>query len=155
MHYDEAARTYADRHGVRASPQLTVTDDEVAEMLEPRIRDMTVIDVGGGIGLLGLHMAEVAKRVIVIEANPVWAAAWIDLLHRRKPENLPFFFGSANQLSDLITADVAVITTHSDVSGMMSVASTIATIAIDFYGELIDGNPAAFDPWAREARKKA
>lgn len=71
---------YALRHGIESQEMLTVTDDEVAnaiaESLAPRIADKTVIEIGGGIGLLALHMGFWAKRVFCIEANPIWAASF-------------------------------------------------------------------------------
>ena len=114
-----------------------------------------VVDVGGGIGLLGFHIANIAKRVFVIEANPIWTLAHLDFLYREKPKNLSFLFGAAEEFVGQINADVAIVATHSDVAGMMSIASRFAPEAIDIYGELITANPQAYDRWARDARSKA
>lgn len=164
---DEAGRTmsrtsegedYARRHGVRSAPTLTVTTDEtagaIAAILAPRIRGTTVLDLGGGIGLLGLHLADYAARVFVIEANPLWAAAWVDLFHRTKPVNCSYLFGAANEFVGLIRPDVVTICTHSAVDDMMATGHLFSPLVIDVYGELIAANPNAFDPWAREARLK-
>ena len=68
---------YSERHGIDAQAVLIVTDDDtaslIAESLAPRIAGKTVIEIGGGIGLLSLHMGFIAKRVYCIEANPMWS----------------------------------------------------------------------------------
>jgi precorrin-6B methylase 2 len=157
MRWSETANAYAARHGIDAAPYLTVVDDEiaaaVAHILEPRTRDKVVVDVGGGTGLLALHVAASARRVFVVEANPVWAACWIDLFHKRKPKNVSYLFGAASEFIDYIKADVAIVATHSDVRAMMSTARQFAPEAIDIYGELISENPKGFDEWARRARE--
>src|SRR6185437_6657644 len=65
-----AVEAFSERHGIHAAPNLTVLDDEIAalivERLEPRISGKTVVEIGGGIGLLSLRMATVAKRVYCI-----------------------------------------------------------------------------------------
>jgi precorrin-6B methylase 2 len=156
MHRSEVSSAYAHRHEIHAAPTLTVTSEEIAaaiaDRLEPRIRGKTIVDVGGGTGLLAVHLARVARRVFVIEANPIWTAAWLDLYHRRKPKNLSYLFGSASEFVGVVKADVAVVVTHSGLASMMEVAGKLATEVIDVYGEIVASNPAAFDVWAREAR---
>lgn len=155
----ELGEAYSARHGVNAQPNLTVTEDQVAaalaDRLAPRIRGKTVIDIGGAFGLLALHLSTFASRVFVVEANPVYSAAYIELLHSEKPRNLTFLFGDAREFIGLLKVDVAVVCTHSDVGGMMSVARQIADMAIDVHGEMIAANPAGFDEWARNARSAA
>ena len=77
MASSKAYEDYAERHNVRSAPNLTVVENETAEFicahLAPRIADKTVVEIGGGIGMLSLAMATVAKRVYCIEANPTWA----------------------------------------------------------------------------------
>jgi predicted O-methyltransferase YrrM len=67
MKRSEAAMAFSERHNIRSAPVLTVVDDETAalitERLAPRIEGRTVVEIGGGIGLLSLHMASIAKRV--------------------------------------------------------------------------------------------
>jgi predicted RNA methylase len=155
----QSSMAFAERHNVNSAAILTVTDDELAalltEHLAPRIEGKTVVEIGGGIGLLSLHMASVAKRVYCIEANPVWSWVFSQVLLERKPKNVSFLFGSADEFVGCIKADVAVICTHSDVAGMKLVGQQFAPIVIDVYGELIDANPQAFDPYARDARQFA
>lgn len=153
---DESAE-YSDRHGIRAAAVLTVTDDEtaslIAEHLEERIKGKTVIEIGGGIGLLALHMGQYAKRVYCIEANPMWSMTFAHLLLREKPRNVSFLFGTADEFLGQIKGDVAIFCTHSGVDNMKLVAAQFAPTVIDFYGELIAENPSAFDAVARELRK--
>ncbi len=157
-HLSKAGQAYAQRHGVRSAPNLAVMTDEVAGLiaahLHERIEGRTVIDVGGGLGLLALHMASSARRVFVVEANPVWSLAWLEFF-QDKPANVTYVWGAADELLETIRADVALVCTHSDVQGMMAIAQQLAPLAIDVFGELIDENPQAFDEWARNARNSA
>ena len=151
-----ALEAFAKRHGIKAAPNLTVLEDEIAsfivERLEPRIADKTVIEIGGGIGLLSLHMATVAKRVYCIEANPMWSFTFAELLLQRKPKNLSFLFGAADEFVGRIDGDIAIVLSHSGLASMMATARQFAPVAVDFYGELVEANPNAFDPFARQAR---
>jgi hypothetical protein len=151
-----ALDAFAERHGIVAAPNLTVLDDEMAslivERLEPRIAGKTVVEIGGGIGLLSLHMAMVAKRVYCIKANPLWSFTFAELLLKRKPKNLSYLFGAADEFVGAISGDVAIVCTHSGLASMMSTARQFAPVAVDFYGELVEANPKAFDPIASQAR---
>ena len=151
--------SFAERHNIRSAAILTVTDAEVAasitERLEDRIRNKVVVEIGGGLGLLSLYMGTVARRVYCIEANPMWALTFTQLLLEVKPKNVSFLFGAADEFLDLVKADVAVICTHSDVQGMKAVGRQLAKEAIDVYGEMIEANPQAFDPLTRRLRSLA
>lgn len=148
----ETMADYSDRHNINSAAVLTVIDDETAHLIMERIADRiegkTVVEIGGGIGLLSLHMGQVAKRVYCIEANPMWSWAFALVLMKNKPKNVSFLFGAADEFLGTIKADVAVYCTHSDVEGMGLVASQFAPVVIDFYSELIAGNPEAFDKTA-------
>lgn len=152
MEGSEASMDYSERHNINAAAILTVIDDETASLITERIADRiegkTVVEIGGGIGLLSLHMGMVAKRVYCIEANPMWSWTFVNILLKQKPKNVSFLFGSADEFVGAIKADVAVYCTHSDVAGMGLVAAQFAPIVIDFYGELISENPDAFDKTA-------
>lgn len=157
MEKPEAEAAFSERHGIRSATVLTVIDDEMAslltEHLAPRIGGRTVVEIGGGIGLLSLHMAGVAKRVYCIEANPAWSFSFVRLFLERKPKNLSFLFGAADEFVGCIKADLSIICTHSDVQGMKLVGRQFAPIVVDVYGEMIDANPVAFDAFARQARR--
>jgi predicted RNA methylase len=123
--------------------------------LEPRIAGRSVVEIGGGVGLLSMHMAKVANRVYCIEANPVWSFTFVQTLLDRKPKNASFLFGAADEFVGCIKAEVAIVCTHSDLQGMMLVGRQFAPEVIDVYGELVEANPEAFDAFAREARRFA
>ncbi len=150
---------YSGRHNVESAGILTVFDDEkaaqLAHYLSADIEGKTVIEIGGGIGLLALHMGQYAKRVYCIEANPVWSSGFIAALLRKKPKNVSYLFGAADEFLGQIKGDVAVFCTHSGVQSMKLVAQQFAPKVIDVYGEMIANNPEAFDPLARELRKFA
>ena len=110
------------------------------------------MEIGGGIGLLALHLGQVAKRVYCIEANPVWASCFLAALLANKPKNVSYLFGAADEFADQIKADVAIFCTHSGIASMKKAAAMFAPEVIDIYGELIDINPTAFDPTARMLR---
>lgn len=122
-------------------------------MLTPRIQGKTVIEIGGGIGLLSLHLGLVAKRVFCIEANPMWSWTFAATLLARKPKNVSFLFGAADEFRGIIRADVALFCTHSDVDGMRTIAGSFAPEVIDIYGEMIAQNSGAFDARATALRK--
>lgn len=159
MEGSEAARNYSERHGINSAAVLTVLDDEtawlIAERLSPRIAGKTVVEIGGGIGLLALHLGMRAKRVYCIEANPMWSSAFVAALLHKKPKNVSYLFGAADEFVGLIKADVALYCTHSDVKGMGLVAAQFAPIVIDVYGELIAASPDSFDRFASQMREIA
>lgn len=157
MEDSDASMAYSDRHGIAAQAVLTVTDDETAALialhLAPRIEGKTVVEIGGGIGLLALHMGHIAKRVYCIEANPMWSWTFTVALLNQKPRNVSFLFGAADEFIGMIKGDVAVICTHSGLQSMKLVGAQFAPSVIDVYGEIIKGNPDGFDKFAREMRE--
>jgi hypothetical protein len=132
---------YCERHGIDAAPNLTVTNDEraglVADHLYPRLKGKTVVEIGGGLGLLAFHISEYAERVFVIEANPAWASVYVNFLHSCKPRNLTFIFGAADEVAGLIRGDIAYFCTHSGVTSMANTAAKFAPEVIDVYGEIL------------------
>lgn len=85
---------FAERHNIRAASNLTVTDFEtavlIAEQLAPRIEGKTVVEIGGGIGMLAVAMGVLAKRVYCIEANPLWSMTFAQFLLAKKPRNVSY-----------------------------------------------------------------
>lgn len=157
MEGSDASLAYSQRHNIRSAAVLTVIDDETASLLTDhiaeRIAGRTVVEIGGGIGLLALHMGMVAKRVYCIEANPMWSWTFAKILLDKKPRNVSYLFGQADEFLGQINGDVAVFATHSDLQGMRLVAEQFAPSVIDIYTEIIEANPEAYDPVARELRK--
>jgi predicted RNA methylase len=152
----KAYEDYAERHNIRSAPNLTLVEDETAELLcshlAPRIAGKTIVEIGGGIAMLSLAMATVAKRIFCIEANPMWASTWTQIVLERKPRNMSYLFGGADEFVGSIRGDVAVVCTHSDVAGMKLIAQQFAPSVIDVYGEMISENPTGFDPLASRLR---
>ena len=148
----EMMADYSERHGVVSAAVLTVFDDDhaslIAEHLRERIEGKTVVEIGGGIGLLALHLGTVAKRVYCIEANPMWSCIFASILLEKKPKNVSFLFGTADEFVGMIRGDVAIYCSHSDVTGMRLVAAQFAPKVIDVYGELIRDHPEQFDKTA-------
>lgn len=156
MEGSEVSLEYSERHGIQSLAVLTMTDDEaaftVAEWLSPRIEGKTVVEIGGGIGLLAMHLGAFAKRVYCIEANPLWSWTFVDVLLKNKPKNVSFLFGAADEFVGLIKADVALFCTHSGVLPMSCVAAQFAPIVIDVHGEIIAESPDKFDKVASALR---
>lgn len=150
------ANRYSCRHGIESAAVLTIYNDETADLmaqhLAPRIAGKTVVEIGGGIGLLALHLGLLARRVYCIEANPMWSWVFAGTLLKRKPKNVSFLFGAADEFAEIIRGDVALFCTHSDVAGMTATAAQFAPTVIDVHGELIAANPEAFDATARRLR---
>lgn len=159
MEGSEVTLKYSARHGIESAAVLTVHDDEtadlIAESLAPRIEGKTVVEIGGGIGLLALHMGFRAKRVYCIEANPVWSAAFVAGLLAAKPKNVSYLFGAADEFAGQIRGDVALFCTHSGVESMRRAALLFAPDVIDVYGEIIAAAPDRFDALARRLRAVA
>ena len=157
MEASDASRQYSERHGIGAQAVLTVHDDETADLIcerfHERLAGKTVVEIGGGIGLLALHVGLIAKRVYCIEANPMWSWVFAGTLLRHKPKNVSFLFGAADEFVGAIKGDVAIYCTHSGVESMRLVAAQFAPEVIDVHGEMIAANPQFYDPVASELRK--
>lgn len=142
MDGSELSRAYSARHGIHSAAILTVHDDDTASAvvayLAPRIEGRTVVEIGGGIGLLSLCMGAYAKRVYCIEANPMWSWTFAALLLAKKPKNVSFLFGAADEFAGSIRGDVALFCTHSDAAGMREIAGKFAREIIDVYGEIVE-----------------
>lgn len=150
---------YSARHGVESAGVLTVTDDEhaslIASYLAPRIEGKTVIEIGGGLGLLALHLGLYATRVYCIEANPIWASCFLAVLLAQKPKHVSYLFGAADEFAGQIHGDVALFCTHSGVKSFRAAAAPFAPVVIDVYGELVAAAPDRFDAVAQTLRQFA
>jgi hypothetical protein len=108
---------------------------EIVFKIRDRIKDKTVIEVGAGVGLLSIIMANFAKRVYAIEVDPAWAWGFTEVLYDVKPPNLTFIFGKAETMIDILHGDIAVIVTRSGHKEMQRVARKLAKEVIDVYLE--------------------
>lgn len=157
MEGNEDSERYSERHGIKSAAVLTVTTDEVADLiashLAPRIEGRTVVEIGGGIGLLGCHLARYAKRVYCIEANPMWSWTFATALLKQKPKNLSYLFGAADEFVGRIKGNVALYCTHSGKADMQRAGLRFADEVIDVYGEIIASDPTKFDEFARTMRE--
>lgn len=143
MDGNDLAQEYSRRHRIESAAILTIYNDEIANevagYLADRITGKTVIEVGGGIGLLAFHLSLYAKHVYCIEANPMWSWTFASCLLARKPINVSYLFGAAREFTGIIRGDVALFCTHSDAIGMKETATEFAPDVIDVYGELMPG----------------
>jgi hypothetical protein len=159
MEGSEMAMEYSDRHGVESAAVLTVYDDETAHLIAsymaPHIEGKTIVEIGGGIGLLAFHLGVYAKRVYCIEANPAWTWTFVGCLYTGKPKNVSYLFGAADEFAGAIKADVALYCTHSGKASMDAAGKLFAPKVIDVYGELIKIAPERFDKFARTMREIA
>lgn len=158
MYYETAdgsplLEDYHDRHGTESALILTVYEDEraedIAEWLRPRIEGKVVVEVGAGIGLLACHLAQVARKVYAIEVDPNWTSCFLAAIYARKPSNLTFIFGKAEEAPH-IAADVALFCTHSGHAAMFAAASRFAPEVIDVYADLMKGTAGTGD-YTKEA----
>lgn len=144
MDGNAAVESYHDRHDTQSAGILTNYTDEyaglVADFLRERVVGKVVVEIGAGIGLLACHVAQDARRVYAIEVDPCWAASFVWTLYEKKPRNLTFIFGKAEE-SPPIAADVAFFCTHSGRESMYRAATLFAPEVIDVYAELMKDDP--------------
>ena len=133
------AEEYCRRHMIDSMLILTLFDKESVDVILsrilPRIRGRRVVEIGAGVGLLAIAMAQHAKSVIAIEADPAWSWAFTKHLYEYKPANLTWVFGTAESVADWLRADVVVIVTRSGHEAMNAVGQRIASEVIDIYQE--------------------
>lgn len=145
---NEMMERYHERHGTQSAAILTVFDDEraaqVADYLRPIVEGKVVVEIGAGIGLLACHVAMDAKRVYAIELDPAWTSTFLAVLYARKPKNLTFIFGAAEDAPP-IAADVAYFCTLSGHAAMYQAASRFAPRIVDVYADLLNMKPG--DSW--------
>lgn len=98
----------------------------ILDKIRERIEGRTVVEIGAGIGVLAVEMAKVAKHVYAIEAYPAWGEIFARHLLKRKTANLTFIIDAAENLTELIKADVAVCVTGSDDVWLRSVCGWFA-----------------------------
>ncbi len=142
MYDSSLVAAYHASHGTRtACNQTIVTDDSAADVtayLRPRIEGRVVVEIGAGIGLLACHLARVARRVYAIEVDPLWTSIFVLALYARKPPNLTFICGKAEEAPP-IAADVALFCTLTGQEALTQAAARFAPVVIDVYAEVLHG----------------
>jgi len=113
---------------------LTVLDfddaaREVSKFME-HIRNRRVVELGAGVGLLAYEMAKLAKSVVAVEFDPVWARVYLKHVYPKVLRSrLPLYFtiGDARHLQRFnMEFDVAVIYTYSAIDTPLNIASKVA-----------------------------
>jgi hypothetical protein len=125
-----AEARYDAQHGVQSKHWLTILRPEDAAWiigrLGERIVGKTVVEIGAGIGVLAIEMAKVAKRVFAIESDPKWGVVFARYMYREKPSNLTWILDRAENVVDLVHADIAVVVTGSDEVALRALAGRFA-----------------------------
>ncbi len=138
-----AVEDYHARHGTKSQCILTNYEDEhaalVAGYLSDRVTGKIVVEIGAGIGLLACHVAAAARRIYAIDVDPAWTGVFVWSLYEKKPPNLTFIFGKAEEAPP-IAADVAFFCTHSGRESLHRAATRFAPVVIDVYAELMKDN---------------
>jgi hypothetical protein len=122
----ESIESYHQRHEIKSMCILTITSAYAAtrevDKFAYRLRGKTVVEIGAGVGFLGIEMARFAKQVYAIEADPAWAWVFTECLYQKKPSNLTYIFGAAETIANYLRGDIAVIFTRSGYVAMEAVA---------------------------------
>jgi hypothetical protein len=138
--------TYHERHGTESALILTVFDDVtasmVADVLRTHVAGKVVVEIGAGIGLLACHVATMARKVYAIDVDPAWTSSFLACLWDKKPRNLTFIFGDAEQAPPF-SADVAYFCTHSGHDSLRRAGQRFAPVVIDVYRDLLGVGLAA------------
>lgn len=121
---------YHSRHGTESALILTIATLSAANVeaaaIREKIEGKVVIEVGAGVALLGIAMAKYAKQVYAIEIDPAWSWGFVRHLYMRKPQNLTFIFGRAQEMVGILRGDVAVVRTRSARDQMKELAQKFA-----------------------------
>lgn len=127
-------RSYDERHGIAAKPYLTIQTMAHTDWIMARIRDdiasRIVIEIGAGSGILSIAMAAAAKHVYAIECDPAWTSKFAGRAYKEKPINLTWILDRAQNLVDIIDADVAIVSTGSDEDHLRELAGLFAPTVI-------------------------
>ena len=108
---------FMDRHNIKSLGILTICEPkraiEAIDIFGDSLRDKVVVEIGAGVGVAAIELAKVAKHVYAIEADPAWSWVFTRFLYQKKPPNLTWIFGCAEDMIGKIKADTAIIFTHS------------------------------------------
>ena len=134
---------YDERMGIHAKHYLTMVGTADARWILDKIADCiagkTVVEIGAGVGVLAIALAGKAKHVYAIEADPCWSFVFARYLYRGKPTNLTYILDRAENLVDVIKADVAIVVTGSDADNLRELAGKFAPEVILPWQDYRDG----------------
>src|SRR3990172_2718507 len=97
---------------------------------QPTLKDMTVIEIGAGLGYLAVEMAKVCKHVFAIETDPMFSHEFAQKLYAEKPANLTWIFDTARPAMSrmcggwLPAGDLVLVVTGSDEVRLRKLAET-------------------------------
>lgn len=134
---------YDARMGLTSKKYLTMIRPSDARWIIDRVREQiagkVVVELGAGIGVMAIALAAHAKRVFAIEVDPMWSWAFSRFLYREKPANLTFVLDRAENLVDVIRADVALVVTGSAEVELRALAERFAPVVIMPWQDWNDG----------------
>lgn len=124
-------------HNINSLGILTICKPERAmkaiELFGDSLRNKVVVEIGAGVGVAAIELAKVAKHVYAIEADPAWSWLFTKFLYQKKPTNLTWIFGNAENMIGKISADTAIIFTHSDCENLEKIGLSFAPKSILAY----------------------
>jgi hypothetical protein len=143
---------YDERMGLKSKKYLTMMRPSDAKWILDKVRDRitgkTVVEIGAGIGVLAVALAAHASRVYAIEADPMWSFVFSRYLYQAKPTNLTFILDRAENLVDVIKADVAICVTGSAEDQLRELCSRFAPEVIMPWQDW-NGGKAVVRHWGR------
>lgn len=143
---------YDKRHGINAKHYLTMTQpsdtDWIIARVKDRIEGRVVVEIGAGAGVLALELAKYAAHVYAIEADPVWSFAFTRHLYSVKPPNLTWILDRAENLVNVISGSVVIVSTGSDEVALRELAEQFGPEVIMPWQDW-NGNKAIISGWDR------
>ncbi len=138
---------YDERVGVRSKKYLTVMRPSHATWIVDRVKehiaDKVVVEIGAGIGVLATALAAHARHVYAIEADPMWSFVFARHLYTSKPTNLTYILDAAENMIDMLKADVAICVTGSDEVELRALCERFAPVVFMPWQDWNDGKAVA------------
>lgn len=109
------------------------------------LKDMTVIEIGAGVGVFAVNLAERCKRVFAIEADPLFSREFAVRLYADKPSNLTWVFDvavpemAARNGGWLPRADLVLVLTGSDEENLRDLAEQFGDAVVMPWQDWNDG----------------
>lgn len=143
----ETVDDYDQRHMTASLGVLTALSPKGARRIVRPLRGIilnkTVVEIGSGVGYVALELARYSPKVFAIESDPAWSWLFTKHLYATKPPHLTWIFGRAEEVSQWIKADIAIIVTRSGHERMNSIARRMAPVVIDVYRDFPESDRAS------------